>query len=379
MSCFLIDGQPLTRLTSLFLTKDTLVGNQPCKKMKQSGLRLLRIKTKNEHTFTNKALKIDDKSNFVMLSGVVKTLFRTDNKGEITERLWKRLEPNIDKTEHKRINDQVFISAKALVKLVDQNGDACPKTWGVFRKDGLTSVLNQMGHKGPADESESSESEDSSDEDDEIERTPSSKKRKHQGIIVPQNDRNKKGGTPARVGLLSPNSTDEGQDTLTALNEILIDKREEVLAEREEALDKRESILHNRERKCRMGELMLKQEAARLQTLEKELKKRESSVSQKDMNAFFDKISSLTNQFKNKVSRSRGGSPVRGRHDKRANSSPTPSGSDNNMEQQAAAGTSGKDNIAEENATAQTLALMKAPSPIPSGSPSPADSSPIEL
>ena len=160
------------------------------------------------------------------------------------------------------------------------------------------------------------------------------------------------------------------------MNEILVDKREEVLAEREEALDKRESILHNRERKCRMGELLLKQEAMRLQTSENDLKKRESSVSQKDMNAFFDKISSLTNHFKHKVSRSRGGSPVRGGgRDKRANSSPTPSGSDNVGGEQSGA----KDK--EENATAETLALMRAPSPIPSGSPSPSpvDESPIDI
>lgn len=345
----------------------------PTEKMATSGLRLVRIETKNEQSFTNKRLKIHEKSNFVMLSGLVKTLFRTDNKGEITGRLWKKLEPKVDKSDHKRIDGEIFISAKALKKLVNQNSTACPKTWGVFKTDGLACILKEMGDKAGDDESSES-SEDSSDEESEIEKTPS-KKRKQ--TLVAQNDRNKKG--KQQVRLLGPDSDDEGEPgtsegTLAALNEILVNKREDVLAEREEALDKRESILHNRERKCRMGELLLKQEAMRLQTLEKDLKKRESSVSQKDMNAFFDKISSLTNHFKHKVSRSRGGSPVRGGgRGKRAGSSPTPSGSDNVEGEQSGA----KDR--EENATAETLALMKAPSPIPSGSPSPTDDSPIDI
>ena len=344
----------------------------PAEKMVLSGLRLVRIETKNEQSFTNKRVKIHDKSNFVMLSGLVKTLFRTDNKGEITGRLWKRLEPKVDKSDHKRINDEIYISARALKKLVNQNSAACPKTWGAFKDDGLACILKEMGGKAGSDDSSES-SDDSSDEDDEsdVEATPS-KKRKQ--VVAAKNDRNKKGKQQV-IRLIGPDSDDEEHDTsegtLAALNEILVDKREELLTEREEALDKRETILHNRERKCRMGELLLKQEAARLQTLENDLKKRESSVSQKDMNAFFDKISSLTNHFKHKVSRSRGGSPVRGGgRGKRAGSSPTPSGSDNSGGEHGGAATD-----KEENATAQTLAQMKAPSPIPSGSPSPADES----
>ena len=350
----------------------------PAEKMATSGLRLVRIETKNEQSFTNKRVKIHEKSKFVMLSSLVKTLLRTDNKGEITGRLWKKLESKVNQSDHKRINDEIFISAPALKKLVNQNSTGCPKTWGAFKTDGLVCILKEMGDKAGDDESSES-SEDSSDSDDEEEEeevvtTPSNKRK--QSVAV-QNDRNKKG--KQQVRLRDPDSDDEGEQdtsegTLAALNEILVNKREEVLAEREEALDKRESILHNRERKCRMGELLLKQEAMRLQTLEKDLKKRESSVSQKDMNAFFDKISSITNQFKHKVSRSRGGSPVRGGgRGKRANSSPTPSGSDNVGGEQSGA----KDNV--ENATAETLALMKAPSPIPSGSPSPTDDSPIDI
>lgn len=345
-------------------------------KIMASGLRLVRIETENNQSFTNKRLKIHEKFNLVMLSSLVKTLFRTDSKGEITERLWKKLEPKIVKEDYKRLDGEIFISAQALKKLVSQNSAGCPKSWGAFKTDGLAFILKELGDKADDDESSDEEESDSDDEEEEEEvvTTPTNK-RKQSGAA--QNYRNKKG---KQVRLRNPGTDDDGEQdtsegTLAALNEILLDKREEVLAEREEALDKRESIFHNRERKCRMGELLLKQEAKRLQTLEKELNKRESSVSQIDMNAFFDKISSITNQFKHKVSRSRGGSPVRGGRGKRAGSSPTPSGSDNVEGEQSGA----KDK--EENATAETLALMRAPSPIPSGSPSPSpiDESPIDI
>lgn len=331
--------------------------------MSDENIKVIRLKTRNDQSFSDKKVYVDKRTQFANLPSLVRAVCKTDHQGSITERLWSKLNDKLKREEYKIIDHEEYISASAITKLVNQNRETSKKTWGVFATDGLSQLIKQLcDSKDDTDDEED-------DADEEPVSTKGASKRKKSDDPSPA-PRDRKGKGAATGALVAFAGHDDDRST-----EEMLKERERQLNNREQTIEEREILVLGRERKVRRAEDSVRAEQTRLQTLEKELHKKQAAVSQVDMNAFFDQISSLTNKFKTKVTRSRAGSPVPNKS--RRNSSPTPvasSDDDDDDDNQATPKKSVDPQLAKGAKSLQQLQQnQRTPSPIPMDSPAGSD------
>jgi hypothetical protein len=219
---------------------------------------------------------------FVLFTSLVKAVCKTDNKGEVSTRLWQGLEPKlVEDVDFKAVEEEgdddadIYVSAKA-IKILVADKKACKKTWGLFEQDGLTQLVRDMG--GTVEESAGATAEGSN----------SQNKRKRAEI-------------------------DEGgeDDELDEEDPFyLIQQREEMVKKREKLNFAQSALLGKREEKClvreekvsvRENEVVEKEENLERSVIEFK-KKKKNGAPVEDMNRFLDSLISIATNFKAKVS-----------------------------------------------------------------------------
>lgn len=254
--------------------------------------------------FKGKKVSVESGTGFVNFVGLIKAVCRHDQNSLNSERFWKRLEPEISKSDSKLINKILFISPSAVDKLVEQNFASCKKTWGVFNDDGYQQFSRDLKLC----------------KDGKYSVSTSVETNKKRSIASPSG---KQPESSKKVRVL----VQEDDDKITEENvKEFLEVREYVLNEREGSINKREELVLSREKILISKEVLMMQReteyAESLKKLEKEqarLEKKKSEMGDPEMSTFFEQISSLTNKFKAKRQASR-----RNSSDDEDNRSPTP-------------------------------------------------------
>lgn len=226
------------------------------------------LRSQEKQEYTGKKVSIDTKTNFVSFVGLVKAVFKSDHEGKNSSRFWDRLKPEIEKSDCKKIDDDLFVSPSAVEKFVAQNATTCKKTWGVFSDDGLRFLLQDLGYK-----------------------------KRRATMSSPD-------AVPSKT-LSSPGAAGTSKKNLSSLQEGLLNTREKHLNEQEAILAKRAVVLSERERRCAEKEEQNENAQTKLLELQKRLKQKEQEISAPDMMKFVEQVSSLASKFKAKASQSR--------------------------------------------------------------------------
>lgn len=251
------------------------------------------LRSDNESYYSGKKLVVDAKTNFVHFARLVKIVCKNDQN---SDRFWKRLKPDLERSEWKQVDEEVYISPSAVDKLTTSNAGSCKKTWGVFHDDGLSLLLHDLGHS-------------------------SVKKRQRASNISPSAGAAGSSKAHKKPYFAQDDLVCETEHEYLSMKTSVLNERERNLNKREELLNKRGSVLSIREVKCTEKEEEICQTKERLDELEKRLNKKEQEHSVPDVSKFIEQVSSLANKFKAKVSRSRRNSS------EEPKSSPTPSSS----------------------------------------------------
>lgn len=238
----------------------------------------LAIRTDERLYFTGKKIRLDPKTGFASLVSLVKAVCKNDHDGYNSKRFWGRLKPELEKKDYRFTDQEIYLSPVAVNKLAETNIEGCKKSWAVFYDDGLDNLLEDMGCVRKKRRSTT------------FQDTPSSSNKKGKTAVSEEQ--------PTDIELVST------KEFLFERSRIL-NQREKELNDREVLITKREFIVSTREKNCTAVEEELNIKADKLTKLEKRLTKKQQSVAAPDVTKFIEQMSSLANQFKAKVSRSR--------------------------------------------------------------------------
>ena len=242
--------------------------------------------------FKGKKVDVESGTGFVNFVGLVKVVCRHDQNNLNSERFWKRLNPEIAKSDSKVINKMVYISPSAVDKLVEQNRGSCRKTWGVFAEDGFRQFQRDLRLCKRAEYSSPVTNT----------RFDTSRSKRKQEARSPGAATNPSSSKKVRVLLPEDDKITEEQviEFLDARQASLnerersLNEREVVIASREHALSNREILMIQREIECAEKQKAITKEQLRLD------KKKTDMSGTEEMSVFFEKIASLTNKFKAK-------------------------------------------------------------------------------
>ena len=243
--------------------------------------RVFVLRSETESYYNQRKVAADD-SGFVHFVGLVKAVCKTDHEGTNSNRFWSRLEPEISKSEYKIRKDIVYISYKAVDKLVKMHSSSCKKTWGVFLNDGLGALVRDMKKKRGAPMPSPSSGE------------PTASNKKGKSQVAAEEDASAGGG-------LVFNNKEE----FMKARRLLIFEREKNLNKLETTLIDRVAVLNKRESLCAAKEETLAEKEEELKELETRLVKKEREMERPDVSQFLSQVSSLANKFKAKAARSR--------------------------------------------------------------------------
>lgn len=262
-----------------------LTVSQPAAKMtdteKVNGFIVL--KSEDGLYYNNKNVAIDKNTGFVDFIGLVKAVCKNDHEGANSNRFWNRLEPEITNADYTIKKDIVYISLKAVEKLVQVNAFNCKKTWNVFLNDGYDRLVKDM----------------------KLLQKKCSFSQTSPGSSLPSSS-NKKGKSPAT----DPASANRGTvfknfAEFTKARANLLNDREKTLNQLETSLIDRVTVLNKREALCTSKEESFAQKEAELKEREARLAKKEREFDTPDVSQFLSQVSSLANKFKAKAARSR--------------------------------------------------------------------------
>lgn len=241
------------------------------------------LKSEDGLYYNNKKVTVEKNTGFIHFIGLVKAICKNDHEGANSNRFWNRLEPEITESDYKIKKDIVYISLKAVEKLVNVNAVSCKKTWNVFLSDGYDALVKDM----------------------KLLQKKRSFSQTSPGSSLPSSS-NKKGKSPAtdpasaNRGIVFKNFGEFAKARANLLND-----REKTLNQLETSLIDRVTVLNKREAICSSKEESFEQKEADLKEREARLAKKEREFDTPDVSQFLSQVSSLANKFKAKAARSR--------------------------------------------------------------------------
>ena len=258
-----------------------LTVSQPATKMVDAE-KVIALKSEDGLYYNNKKVAIEKNTGFIHFIGLVKAVCKNDHEGANSNRFWNRLEPEITDADYTIKKDIVYISLKAVEKLVKVNAVSCKKTWNVFLNDGYDALVKDMKllqkKRGFSQTSPGS--------------LPSSSSKKAKS---PATD-----PASANRGTVFKNFAE-----FTKARANLLNDREKTLNQLETSLIDRVTVLNKREALCASKEESFAQKEAELKEREARLAKKEREFDTPDVSQFLSQVSSLANKFKAKAARSR--------------------------------------------------------------------------
>ena len=258
-----------------------LTVSQPATKMADAE-KVIALKSEDGLYYNNKKVAIEKNTGFIHFIGLVKAVCKNDHEGANSNRFWNRLEPEITDADYTIKKDIVYISLKAVEKLVKVNAVSCKKTWNVFLNDGYDALVKDMKllqkKRGFSQTSPGS--------------LPSSSSKKAKS---PATD-----PASANRGTVFKNFAE-----FTKARANLLNDREKTLNQLETSLIDRVTVLNKREALCASKEESFAQKEAELKEREARLAKKEREFDTPDVSQFLSQVSSLANKFKAKAARSR--------------------------------------------------------------------------
>ena len=295
--------------------------------------------------FSGKKVNVEYGTGFVNFIGLIKVVCKHDQNNLNSERLWKRLLPEISKNDWKLVNKCTYISPSAVNKLVEQNQATCKKTWGVFYDDGYNQFTRNLKKCKYEKYSVSTIQKKRSPTSPSATEPESSKKVRM--LAVPEDD-NK--------------ITEENVKEFLEIREYVLNEREKSIQEREELISSREKILTSKELLMIQRETEYTENQKKLEKEQARLEKKKTEMGDPGMSAFFEQISSLTNKFKAKHQASR----VNSSEDEDDNKSLTPEVS---TEKLVGGNTLPLDKSKKKDSRNNSPTPSRTPSPIPIESP----------
>ena len=121
----------------------SLTVSQPAVKMADAE-KVIVLKSEDGLYYNNKKVAVEKNTGFIHFIGLVKAVCKNDHEGANSNRFWNRLEPEITDADYTIKKDIVYISLKAVEKLVKVNAVSCKKTWNVFLNDGYDALVKDM-------------------------------------------------------------------------------------------------------------------------------------------------------------------------------------------------------------------------------------------
>ena len=241
------------------------------------------LKSEEGLYYNNKKIAVEKNTGFVHFIGLVKTVCKNDHDGANSNRFWNRLEPEITETDYTIKKDIVYISLKAVEKLVKVNAVSCKKTWNVFLNDGYNALVKDMKFLKKRSF---------------LQTSPRSS--------LPSSS-NKKGKSPATDPAASANRGIflKNLVEITKARTKLLNDREKTLNQLETSLIDRIAVLNKREALCNSNEDSFAQKEVDFTERETRLAKKEREFDTPDVSQFLSQVSSLANKFKAKATRSR--------------------------------------------------------------------------
>ena len=241
------------------------------------------LKSEDGLYYNNKKVTVEKNTGFIHFIGLVKAICKNDHEGANSNRFWNRLEPEITEADYTIKKDIVYISLKAVEKLVKVNATSCKKTWNVFLNDGYDALVKDM----------------------KLFQKKRTFSQTSPGSSLPSSS-NKKGKSPAT----DPASANRGIvfksfAEFTKARANLLNDREKTLNQLETSLIDRVAVLNKREALCTSKEESFVQKEADMQEREARLAKKEREFDTPDVSQFLSQVSSLANKFKAKAARSR--------------------------------------------------------------------------
>lgn len=103
------------------------------------------LRTDEKQHYTGKKIPVLPSHRSILFTSLVKAVCKTDQKGEMSLRIWTRLEPKLtENVDFQAVAGAVFVNANTVKILVKDNMGACKKTWGLFTEDGFDQLFQDM-------------------------------------------------------------------------------------------------------------------------------------------------------------------------------------------------------------------------------------------